>query len=174
MYELTCPSCRAARRLPFIRLGAVTRCPGCGHAWRISGSHVERRRPVVPADLAEAKPVEPSLAEPPPPADPLGGSSVTGLSGLTEIMQHEPVPNTLAATEAPLQAKLTQPKVSSETPKPFSPKTRRTAILIIGVLALAVAVAGLLVSVVASGQAVVPGHLDRTPRASAVEPGRGD
>ena len=133
---------------------------------------------MVPAELNVAKATEPTLAEAPPPVDPLGGSSVTGLSGLTEIMQHEPVPESPAdASEPPLQAKLTQPKPGRGAPKPFSPKTRRTAIFIIGILALVVAVAGLLVFLVASGNPEVPNYefdIDRLPGDSDIDSGQVD
>ena len=43
IYRLTCPGCDAATEHPFVRLGAVARCPGCGKTWRIEARHCSRR-----------------------------------------------------------------------------------------------------------------------------------
>ena len=43
IYRLTCPRCDAASEHPFVRLGAVTRCGGCGKTWSIEARHCERR-----------------------------------------------------------------------------------------------------------------------------------
>ena len=169
MYELTCPSCRAVRTSPFVRVNAVTRCPACGHVGRISPGHFQRVPPPGAATAASAAggpgpdpdppadPIidadtdaEPPLSEDPPAADPLGGSSVTGLSGLTEIMQSEPGGPAAAVrqTMPPLQeAQLRDDQAPAS--RPVSPKARRLALLILGVLALIIAVAGLLVVLVA-------------------------
>ena len=172
MYELTCPSCRAVRTSPFVRVNAVTRCPACGHVGRISPGHFERVAPAAagvgpdagapaPSDAAKAAAppadtdsdtdqAEPALDQDAPPADPLGGSSVTGLSGLTEIMQSEPgAPASMPRkTMPPLQEARLSPS-ARPTPTPVSPRVRRVALLAIGVLALIIAVAGLLVVLVA-------------------------
>ena len=89
MYELACPSCGVKRATPFVRLGAVTRCDACSTVYRIGPPHVTRPQP------AGAKPAAPApdrvlITDPPPPDDPAGGSSITGLSGLSELMQAEP------------------------------------------------------------------------------------
>ena len=161
MYVLTCPSCRAARQSPFVRVTAVTRCPSCQHTWRISTSHFVKNN-------GHTEPTQPVAPEPtlkhdePGPNDPMGGSSVTGLSGLTEIMQAEPTPPSIAATKPqPVhEAKLAPASTSPTRPTPagsaaampaMSPKTRRTAILIIGVLALIVALGGLSVMILSAG-----------------------
>jgi hypothetical protein len=91
----------------------------------------------------------------------MGGSSVTGLSGLSEIMQNEE-PNRSAlpapgADPTPLpEARVVAAPADGTPPpaattRPISPRTRRNVLLAIGILALVVAVAGLLVSLVAGG-----------------------
>ncbi len=55
MYEVTCPSCQAKQSTPFVRFGAVTDCPACGHRFCIGPEHVQRRMlvydPVADAEL---------------------------------------------------------------------------------------------------------------------------
>ncbi|MEM7627363.1 MAG: hypothetical protein AAF333_17340 [Planctomycetota bacterium] len=158
MYELTCPSCQKARRSPFVRVTAVTRCPHCGHVWRVSESHFVRRQPPVPSPAVVTP--EPELKHDDPPADdPKGGSSVTGLSGLSDIMQAEPAKLSSKVTgpgPAPLQqAKLASPPPPRTVPTRPDPaltrQPRRTAILVIAALAAFIAIAGIALVVLFGG-----------------------
>jgi len=51
MYELTCPSCERTDRLPFVRLGAVLDCPGCGQRYQVDAAHVTNHYPQQAATL---------------------------------------------------------------------------------------------------------------------------
>lgn len=160
MYELTCPSCRKTQKSPFVRVSAVTRCPSCSHAWRISESHFTRR--AIRSAASAAVTPEPELKEDPPPAhDPMGGSSVTGLSGLSDIMQAEPARLSAAMAgrgPAPLQqarlASAGNPPASAAPRRPDPKLThlpRRTVLLIVAALAAFVALAGIALAVMSSG-----------------------
>ena len=110
MYELVCPSCGVKRPSPFVRFGAVTRCDSCGYTYRIDRAHVTRAPP--PGKPPPPPGPAPLIADPPPPEDPSAGSSITGLSGLSELMQAEPSHSpsmagdgsTASAAPAPLAA----------------------------------------------------------------------
>lgn len=166
MFQLTCPSCRDQRTSPFVRITAVTRCPACGHVWRISESHVKKTVDAGPPP-PPPKP-EPALTQDAPASDdPKGGSSVTGLSGLSDLMQAEAMPLAATRGEAPpvREAKLAAPKSPTKPGKsrieviqpaatsgrdPATPRSRRTAVLIVAVLAMIVALAGIALSMMSS------------------------
>ena len=153
MYELTCPSCQDIQRSSFVRANAVTRCPACGHVWRISASHFVRHAAQPPAPAAA--PPEPELKqEDSPTADPMGGSSVTGLSGLSDIMQAEPAqvsPKITGSAAPPVrQAQLAASAPSRPDPA-ATRQPRRTAILIVSALAAVVALAGIALAVMFGG-----------------------
>lgn len=103
---------------------------------------------------------EPTLDEDPPEADPRAGSSVTGMSGLSDLMQAEPNPksgDTAVGVPAPpiREAKFASAAAAqnlaqsaarlrqTQRPGTMSPQTRRMAILVIALLALGVALAGI-------------------------------
>jgi len=109
--------------------------------------------------MAEAA-VEPALDEDPPEEDARAGSSVTGMSGLSDLMQAEPnakagdtavaghPPPIREAQFASAEAAKTLAQSAAnlrQTSKPaaMSPQTRRMAILVIALLALGVALAGI-------------------------------
>lgn len=137
-----------------MRINAVVCCAGCQQAWRISASQIQRVAPGSTSDAATAAPVAPTpaptapLDESPSPAedDPMGGSSVTGLSGLTEIMQAEPNETPALASGPPQPIPSAKP---SRRPAALSPaqrraarSRRRTAILLMTLLALVIAMGG--------------------------------
>lgn len=185
MFELICPSCRATRNSSFVRIGAATRCPQCGHTWRISTSHfamvsATSRSPgpdsdsstgVASGSVADVPETgEPAIDEPPPEGDPRVGSSVMGMSGLSDLMQAEPhaVPHAAAGRSvAPLlEAKLRTLEDHSAAAQAdrsgassfatMSRPSRRLAILIIALLALGVAMAGLGL-ILLGGEPTAPG-----------------
>ncbi len=140
-----------------MRVGAATRCPSCGHAWRISASHIRR---VTRAMAEAAAAAEPTLDEDPPESDARAGSSVTGMSGLSDLMQAEPSPKSGdtavgvpsppireaqfgSAAAAQKLAKSAAHLRQTQRPGTMSHQTRRMAILVIAALALGVALAGI-------------------------------
>ncbi|MEM6459466.1 MAG: hypothetical protein AAF710_08765 [Planctomycetota bacterium] len=175
MVELTCPACGDVRVLPFVRVAAVVRCPACGHVWRVSASHVRKvpRAGAGAAAAAGASPSggrpgpEPKLGDEPPAEDARAGSSVTGLSGLTEIMQAEP--RGPAAGQPPV-APLPEALVRAETPDRRA--SRRVTILVVSLLALGVAAGGIVLAVTLPRLAppAADGNTPSTP-ADATEPG---
>ncbi|MEM1108203.1 MAG: hypothetical protein AAGH99_05870 [Planctomycetota bacterium] len=152
MYELHCPSCRTPSRSSFIRVGAATRCESCGHTWRISDSHFHR----IGEQGDAAAGGEPKLDTPPPqPEDARSGSSVTGMSGLSDLMQSEPNRPADVSTPPIREAKFASAEAarnlaaSAANLKQAAPavslsrQSRRLAILIIALLAFGVALAGI-------------------------------
>ncbi|MEM9420160.1 MAG: hypothetical protein AAGA25_14065 [Planctomycetota bacterium] len=146
----------------FLRVGAATRCPACGHIWRISASHIHRLE-----DRPEAP--EPAIHEDPPPADPRSDSSVTGMSGLSDLMQAEPNAPAVPGAAPPIQeAKFASPEAAqklarsaanlrqTQQPTAMSHESRRMAILIIAVLALGVAMAGIGLAVLGGDKSDLP------------------
>jgi len=102
MYALTCPACNDVRHVSFVRAGAVTRCSACGNQWAIKDRHVERqeRRSAPRPNVSEQPPKREALGADQLEDDPKGGSSMTGLSGLSDLMQDVPKPPS-APTPAP-------------------------------------------------------------------------
>lgn len=165
MFELTCPSCRAKRTSPFVRVGAATRCPSCDHTWRISDSHISKVAPAGADSGTVSRPMEPVIGEAPPEDDPRADSSVTGMSGLSDLMQAEPnaaqgsmagrtVPpieeGKLITTQAPAPAR-PEPR-----PSAMSQQHRRLAILVIALLAFGVALAGIGLAMMGGEEPTIP------------------
>ena len=186
-----CPSCGHTgrisdthfRRLPPPGSGAggasVPGSAGGGAAGGGSAGGGAAEAEPVDAAAAEQTPAgEPDLSQDPPDADEMGGSSVIGLSGLTEIMQAEPrEPDNLPRRKTPplQEARLAQGggkgRTGNATPaggppagQTVSPRLRRMALLGIGLLALIIAVAGLLVVLLADNTRPPLKHHHPRPR----------
>lgn len=180
MVELTCPTCGVKRTAAFIRINAAVRCAGCQHVWRISASQVQRVAPGTPSSAsAEPTPVPTAAVitdEPAsPPEDPLGGSSVTGLSGLTEIMQSEPNELPPLATEPaaalPRGKPSRQPSVLTPAQRRAARSRRRTAVLLITLLALVIAIGGVgLILIQKLGDEPTATEVDRDPAVQTPRP----
>ena len=109
MYELTCPSCGHSVKSSFVRIGAVVRCAGCEHRFRVAESHVTRQAPVQqPASSSPGDTLLDELDRPPDddPAEPQSHhqadehGEVAGLSGLSEALA-EATADEEAAAPAP-------------------------------------------------------------------------
>ena len=85
MYEFACPACDHKVKLPFVRIGAMVACGGCGHRFQIQPEHV-RRLVTAPADtgLDSDNPLLLGLPpdRPPPPQRPPQRSRSRGGGGL--------------------------------------------------------------------------------------------
>lgn len=186
MFELTCPSCRVKRESSFVRIGAATRCPACGHGWRVSASHIAKLPPprtipgAGPGGGAGgiARPAEPVIGEEPPDDDPRADSSVTGMSGLSDLMQAEPIAahgSMAGLVVAPVQEGrlITAPDPAAAAtgraePRPaaMSRQSRRLAILVIALLAFGVALAGIGLAMLGGDEPAQP-----APNPGRVTPG---
>ncbi|MEM8739617.1 MAG: hypothetical protein AAGG38_14235, partial [Planctomycetota bacterium] len=161
MYELTCPSCRGVRRSPFVRQGAATRCPSCGHVWRISEAHLTRVKGVLSGDVPEPRDAmkadppggsgRPPETADPAPEDAKGGSSVTGLSGLSEIMQAEPMPLMPSDPGVSVPEGKLVPPGGPTTPATHVPPPRNPGWRMLAVLALALTAGAVILGLVLFG-----------------------
>jgi hypothetical protein len=88
MYTLTCPSCNQTTRHAFVRINAVCRCDACERVYRIDRKHLQL--PSLAEPPAETAADTALIADSPPPKDASSGSSITGLSGLSQLMEAEP------------------------------------------------------------------------------------
>lgn len=80
-YQLICPECPHRTDAAFVRIGAMVRCAGCGHVYRVQESHVMRS--IAP----EAKPEYVQAIH--KQAEAQAEDSSPSLSGLSELMQRE-------------------------------------------------------------------------------------
>ncbi|MBX2853266.1 MAG: hypothetical protein KTR15_16140 [Phycisphaeraceae bacterium] len=92
MYHLTCPSCQDVTDSPFVRSGAVVRCPACEHKYRIKSAHFQREVHTGPRTLDETDSVlrSDSVDIDPDEVSPVSiddEGNVVGLSGLSELMR---------------------------------------------------------------------------------------
>lgn len=87
MYKLKCPFCQRVTTFPFVRVGSVGTCAGCGKRFRIREQHVTRNVRIVPVPPGEVDPLLPN--EPPKPRNQSAEdlAETTGLSGLSRLME---------------------------------------------------------------------------------------
>lgn len=92
MYHLTCPSCQDVTESPFVRSGAVVRCPACESKYRIKSAYFQREVHTGPRTLDETDSVLRSDSvdidpDEMPPVSIDDDGNVVGLSGLSELMR---------------------------------------------------------------------------------------
>ena len=92
MYHLTCPSCQNVTDSPFVRSGAVVRCPSCENKYRIKSSHFDREIHTGPRTVDETDTILRSDSvdidpDEVPPVSIDDEGNVVGLSGLSELMR---------------------------------------------------------------------------------------
>ena len=142
MYHLTCPSCQDVTGSPFVRSGAVVRCPACDNKYRIKSAHFEREVHTGPRTLDETDSVlrSDSVDIDPDEVSPVSiddDGNVVGLSGLSELMRWSDNqdqsqvtgvqgPDKSATKSKPPQDDLPQAKAVTKKTKP-SAKTKRKA-----------------------------------------------
>jgi len=104
LYHLTCPSCHDVTDSPFVRSGAVVRCPACDNKYRIKSSHFEREVHTGPRTVDETDTVLRSDSvdidpDEMPPVSIDDDGNVVGLSGLSELMRWSDKSGTDPATD---------------------------------------------------------------------------
>ncbi|MEX0746043.1 MAG: hypothetical protein WD118_10625 [Phycisphaeraceae bacterium] len=146
VYELKCPSCGQVLRAAFVRAGAVTDCPRCAHRYRIKETHVARKVATAGEDG------KPSLLPGAKELASMAGARlrvaedghVIGLSGLSEMMQHEGVG--VSRSRHASAAAGDAPPPPGRPPRTPSPSRRlngpRSLYLIASTLCLGLAVVG--------------------------------